>query len=735
MNIRYQVINFHDSMKCHVPWLLSNFQPWIPKMRLCPVRLVVLVLLNAIWFSSDLWSDFLNLRLSSRPRDGKQESPPPPPPPPPSAPSAPSPPPSPVVVPVPKFCPQELRGKANSSCPGPLTKPMGNRSVALLLRGETFRGDRGQYDRRIEVTPKAAKLQRMAARSQWQFIIEPLELCGFQVEIFFSTYTPESTGVNGSQLLMEMYGHNLVSFAFRNPKQRGKKWNQDTMYRDVVSLFTDHVKKTRKTYDGLVMIRFDLIFKRSLFETPADWSKILYPFHIWQVGSGQPGLGPQRVPDVLHWCPWHLFNCMLPLGFMEHNALYTLRGAKGIGVPNLGFMMPEEFHDSNTAVDRNPLYKQMRPEQEFDVHGGFAILIVSSLDPKETVSQQAAISNIRSHVLQQGRPQPTHFTAIDLFVHTWDDAVCAKKQLKEAWGARDHRVLCGGPDLSRSKLKEELQQVQKQGTNWSTYAFQACPPEGSCASCEKPPVKGLSCPCTKLDEDGGISKMRTEAEKLEKRIQWLSELRRFAISFTQSYRGIQWAKSLNGPYDRCGAAYDQILVGRIDHAFTTCPQLATFNVTSTAFLRFGPELKSHFLPTELILSDEAAWRLFGCFSHITWPEVAAKVIGNGEALRHEMVSYLVWCMKVELQSLWSQSASWLQVELVSKIQSSLSSHGTCVCRSAGYQIFWWWSDGKPWDFDVAKLGQECGDLWVPNRSNRRGLLEPPAIFLHWKCHF
>ena len=35
-------------------------------------------------------------------------------------------------------------------------------------------------------------------------------------------------------------------------------------------------------------------------------------------------------------------------------------------------------------------------------------------------------------------------------------------------------------------------------------------------------------------------------------------------------------------YDRNGAAYDQVFVGRMDHVVSDCPQLASFNVSRKA---------------------------------------------------------------------------------------------------------------------------------------------------------
>ena len=101
---------------------------------------------------------------------------------------------------------------------------------------------------------------------------------------------------------------------------------------------------------------------------------------------------------------------------------------------HLDFLFPNDYHDSNTAFDRNPLYKQPREEQLFDVNGGFAILVLSVLEEEP---RHSAVANYKLHVLLQGRPQVTHFTAIDLFVHSW---ACKLKD----WPAKGQKVYCGG---------------------------------------------------------------------------------------------------------------------------------------------------------------------------------------------------------------------------------------------------------------------------------------------------
>ena len=614
----------------------------------------------------------------------------------------------------PRFCPESggLRNK-HTACDGPMRKPSGNASVALLIRGEAFRGVKGQYDRSILPTLAAVDQQKKATMSHMKFIIKPLELCGFRVDVFFSTYTPPPSSINGTHLLLDMYRNNLVAFAFHDPSARDKQWTQSSMYQDVVRLFKEHVEKAQAAYDGFLMIRFDLTFKMTLFDAPlANWSKILFPFHIWEVGSGQPGLVPQRVPDILHWCPWRLMNCLLPLGFMEHNALYGLTGAKGIGVQNIGFIFPNEYHDSNTAFDRNPLYKQTRPEQEFDVHGGFAILVVSVLGPNAPLKpQQLTIANYRLHLLAlQGLPNPTHFTAVDFFVHTWDEKVCSKKELREAWGAKGQKVFCGCSD----PLKELQSVIADEGqtqTNHSEAPFlksrqygpafseaaraafllsgefagnpQSCQalcqtqgavcqttfgrPSFSCCRrweiasdgpwirdndhCGYNPSSFSSCAAVPGSNKYPIclcNESTASSEDGDKKGQ-LEQLFRFGASFLQSYRGIQWAKTLTGPYDRNGASYDRIFVGRIDHIVTNCLQLATFNVSRTVFVRFGPEKVAAHLPTEFILSDAAALRLFSCFQSQSWPFHATVIVGDGVSTRDRMLSFLAWCMKAELR--------------------------------------------------------------------------------------
>lgn len=70
------------------------------------------------------------------------------------------------------------------------------------------------------------------------------------------------------------------------------------------------------------------------------------------------------------------------------------------------------------------------------MNGGFAILVLSALQEEP---KHSAVANYKLHVLGQGRPQLTHFTAVDLFVHSWQ-GLCHK----ELWPAKGQKVYCGG---------------------------------------------------------------------------------------------------------------------------------------------------------------------------------------------------------------------------------------------------------------------------------------------------
>ena len=78
---------------------------------------------------------------------------------------------------------------------------------------------------------------------------------GFQVDIFFSTYTPQPGTINGTAWLLETY--RPVRHAFRNPTERDKRWTQGSIYKDVEALFSSHVKHSHASYEGLLMIRFE----------------------------------------------------------------------------------------------------------------------------------------------------------------------------------------------------------------------------------------------------------------------------------------------------------------------------------------------------------------------------------------------------------------------------------------------------------------------------------------------
>jgi hypothetical protein len=107
--------------------------------------------------------------------------------------------------------------------------------------------------------------------------------------------------------------------------------------------------------------------------------------------------------------------------------------------------MIEEFHDADSWIDRNPLYRLIRAEQKYDVNGGVAVLVAGVKD-KQTIQE---FLDVKDHLFvnlkMQGDPA---LVPADFYVHHWAQEPCTTNKddgapWVEVWGARDHFQTCG----------------------------------------------------------------------------------------------------------------------------------------------------------------------------------------------------------------------------------------------------------------------------------------------------
>jgi len=334
---------------------------------------------------------------------------------------------------------QQVHEPASQVCEGPFSDRSlaahGARRIALVVRGESFRGERGQHDRGITADTKAWNLQREASESHIKHVAERLEACLFAVDVFLVTYVPKpvpaSEHPDPQRDLVDFYGERVADKRFLEHGATNQS-SQANSYAQGLNIVAEHHRRTGAIYEGLLITRFDMIFKQSIPDLRgANWENILFAFREWEMGGGRS----RRVPDTLIWFPWIYANCAVKAGFMEHNFC----GIEDVTNSSVGFLL-DEYHDSNSMIDWNPLYRLVRPEQKFDIHGGFAVLVAGVRGEPRTVKFADVRNSLRKHVELQGAPP---LVPADFYVHIWTPHVCQKKSGFEAIGAKDDLAFCG----------------------------------------------------------------------------------------------------------------------------------------------------------------------------------------------------------------------------------------------------------------------------------------------------
>jgi len=158
------------------------------------------------------------------------------------------------------------------------------------------------------------------------------------------------------------------------------------------------------TWDAILIIRHDLIFKRPMGDVAYD--KVMFPFREWELMAGH------YVADTIHYWPWKYTNCATQEGFREHFS----GGVKDrIGSSAMSFLT-KELHDANSMADKNPIYKMCRPEQKFEINGGFAIAIFGLIPPSRKDVEESGGGVCRFLYLQA---EPRSLAATDIVVHSW----------------------------------------------------------------------------------------------------------------------------------------------------------------------------------------------------------------------------------------------------------------------------------------------------------------------------
>lgn len=218
-----------------------------------------------------------------------------------------------------------------------------------------------------------------ASQTQVKNFIEPFEACGVIVDVFLITWQPEGNlreVEEAKKKMIDVFGKRVVYQEWRAHKYTLdiKVNGQYENYAFSIKSVADYHKNFSTWYDGMLVVRSDLIIKRPLLNLPdVVWSKVLFLFHMYEQGGGYPLQGDrieQRVPETIIWFPWKFCNCAQILGWKEHDFPFMNALA---GHTSMNYFMPREYHDANTMGDPNPIYAQAcRKEAMYDIHGGHA---------------------------------------------------------------------------------------------------------------------------------------------------------------------------------------------------------------------------------------------------------------------------------------------------------------------------------------------------------------------------
>jgi len=518
---------------------------------------------------------------------------------------------------------KQEKAKSGQICKGPFTAKENQSApgkIALVIRGESFRRNSGVQDRDIYVTDETQQCQLSASESHVKYLIKPLEACGIKVDVFLISWLPEGAKASKATELMKSVYHprivksewhnrsdpvsslldaeavdrqadNYVS-ALRAVAGSHDRYDAHDALRDsyaATSLLDgravdgqadNYMKALRAvagshdTYDALIVVRADLEFKRSLVDLPnADWSKVLFPFHMWEKGGGYPtDKIEQFVPDTIFWFPWKFMNCAYTLGWKgEYSAFIN----DLIGLGNTNYMMPDEFHGDNSETDWNPLYAQAcRKRQVFDVHGGHVFAMFNVMEIKDAEEAQMAGDTFRSEMFFQGDPRT--LPPVAMVMHSWSKQKNVTDRLR----------LCFG-EIPNKEAHESLEESESESS-------------------------------------------------------WLVALHSMKRSFELLHNNSDFSfkKHFHPKF-----MYDRVAFVRLEHHFPSkYISLYELKTQEAVFVMYGAEAYS-FVPTLIVLSHEAAWKL-------------------GEYLMRELPGFgiqTMWALKRLGVNAWLQQVTGLPV--------------------------------------------------------------------------
>jgi hypothetical protein len=118
------------------------------------------------------------------------------------------------------------------------------------------------------------------------------------------------------------------------------------------------------------------------------------------------------------------------LGWKEH---FSAAIHDFVGFENMAYMMPNDYHDANTAADRNPIYRiSCRQEQALDIHGGHAFAMFNMMEIKVAEEAQKVGNEFSSAFFWQGDPLTSPPSTMVL--HSWSSREDVKEALHTYFG-------------------------------------------------------------------------------------------------------------------------------------------------------------------------------------------------------------------------------------------------------------------------------------------------------------
>ena len=220
----------------------------------------------------------------------------------------------------------------------------------ILFRGLTFRGFGKSRD--FDYSPESCNNQFLATSSHVK-LVKFLKNQGHDIHVAFDTIIGEKTNE-----LMDLFEGNIKFFSLKNVIDLDMQFS---FYRSIRSLEPVFFYED---YDFFLVIRNDLLIKDKFFELfdPSD-DKLKFISVVWYKDRKTLKNNP-RINDCLFYFPKKYFYLIseipTPQGFDFHGILdFWLEINDNI---EFDFYL-DTYHDSNTELDYNPLYKLVnRPE-------------------------------------------------------------------------------------------------------------------------------------------------------------------------------------------------------------------------------------------------------------------------------------------------------------------------------------------------------------------------------------